>query len=346
MLQNKLQPMLKKAFIPVLLMATLLSGCSWLQKERAPVELRIGFYNVENLFDTIDQPDTRDEEFTPNSKKEYHSLRYWQKIKHIGTVLNAMPGGSPDVIGLAEVENRAVLEDLVNKQLRKEYSIAHFESPDTRGIDVALLYKTALMEIEQARAIPVSFAFDDDLKTRDILLVKASIQKETVHFFVNHWPSRRGGKIQSMPKRMVAGTTLRKVLDSLQKTQKTSPIIIMGDFNDEPSDSSLMYALGADTTFPGNANQPLYNPFAKLQHQGKGSYNFRGEQNLLDQIILSKGFMQNDSEFAIQEMGIFSEEWMMYKRSDGTLAPSRTYSGNRYYGGYSDHLPVYLNLRF
>lgn len=306
-------------------------------------EVTIGFYNVENLFDTIDNANTRDEEYTPGSPKAYTSKRYWEKIDHLAKVINAFPNGSPDILGVAEVENRSVLEDMVKRHF-PHYQIKHFESPDKRGIDVALLYNPKIFKPSNAYVLPVKYEFEPRKTTRDILKVTGKLGKKETDFYVTHWPSRSGGTLISMPKRMVAGATLRNSIDSSLSKDSQRRIIVMGDFNDEPSDTSVVVALRADTI--AKENKPgLFNPFFAVQRSGQGSYNYRGDYNMLDQIIISYPLTKTKSGEKAYEVGMVRHDWMMYKRSDGTMAPSRSYSRNKYYGGYSDHLPVYMKLK-
>lgn len=320
-----------------------LYGLSCVRSHANQQEVTIGFYNVENLFDTIDNANTRDEEYTPQSSKAYTSKRYWEKIDHLAKVIQAFPNGSPDILGLSEVENRGVLIDLVKKHF-SHYSIKHFESPDKRGIDVALLYNPKVFKPIKAYVIPVKYEFAPRKTTRDILKVTGKLRKKEVDFYVIHWPSRSGGTLISMPKRMVAGATIRTSIDSSLTKDVNRRIVVMGDFNDEPTDTSLVVALKADTM--AKANQTgLFNPFYAIQKSGKGSYNYRGEYNMLDQIIISYPLTKSKNGEKTYEVGMVRHDWMMYKRSDGTMAPSRSYSRDTYYGGYSDHLPVYMKLK-
>lgn len=295
------------------------------------------FYNVENLFDTIDAPDVADSEFTPSGQKAWNSNRYWRKINQIGKVILAAGRWNPPVlVGLCEIENRNVLNDLVLRSPLKNlgYKIVHEESPDARGIDVALLYReNAFRELEHD-CIRIQFPVDSSLKTRDILHVKGILQKrDTLHLFVNHWPSRRGGIVFSEPKRLFVSNQLKKKINRLPyHTLK----IIMGDFNDEPINKSII-----NLTKHSN----LFNPMLELKNLGVGSHKYKNEWGLLDQIIISNS-LRDTIGVQLEEAGIVNNSFLLTDTKNAyDQSPFRTYQGPIYKGGYSDHLPVYLKLR-
>ncbi|MFO8086251.1 MAG: endonuclease/exonuclease/phosphatase family protein [Bacteroidales bacterium] len=310
----------------------------------------IAFYNVENLFDTINDPDKRDDDFTPQGRKKWTSKRYNKKIHDIAKVIHALGDDQKaDIVGLAEVENRAVLEALIQHPLLKEheFSIIHFESPDERGIDVALLYRNARIKKITAENIFVRYPWDIDDRTRDILYAKLSINNQPIHVFVNHWSSRGGGRAQSEPKRVEAARILRAKIDSLKKTEPAAAIIVMGDMNDEPNNISVKRVLYANGKQNENTNS-LYNMSWDSFNKGKGSYHYwkTNEWNMLDQIMVSRSLLNEDNSplhVSDPNQGIFKPGWLLYKNEDGSLTPSKTY-GRHYYGGYSDHLPVYFYI--
>lgn len=315
-------------------------------------DITILFYNVENLFDTIDQPGVLDEEFTPGSEKEWNTSRYYRKIEDISRVLTGTGRNVlPDVIGLAEVENRMVLEDLLAAPaFRKgDYGIIHEESPDARGIDVALLYRKDVLKSVSHEIIPVHFPFDSTETTRDILHVTAKLPDgEMVHFFVNHWSSRYGGMKESEPKRMYCAVSLRRRIDRLFAQENNPRIVIMGDFNDEPTNRSLMNILQAGNKLRNIEIGDLYNLYYDQHNMGlAGSYYYRGDWNMLDQIIVSYNMINQESRFSCnyQDGMILKEDWMLFENQDGVMVPNRTYGGPNYYGGISDHLPVYIVLK-
>ena len=334
----------------------LLMGClNQLQTETSATdkpEVRIAFYNVENLFDTEDDPHRLDEEFLPTSDKKWDNARYEDKIAKLAQVVAAM--NYPEVLGVAEIENEAVLRKLIAHPdlAEAEYDLVHYDSPDVRGIDVALLYRRVSFTPVSSQTIPVTFE-EDNYKSRDILLVSGTLGKDakynTVHVLVNHWPSRRGGVSESEPRRRVAAQAARRTVDELLQTDPLANIVLMGDFNDEPTNRSITDELQATGEVQKKSPSHLYNTVAALDAQGQGSYNFRGDWNMLDQIILSPGMVENDRDasdyhYRPESAAVFMPDWLL--QADGKYQghPDRTYAGDTYLGGYSDHLPVYIEL--
>lgn len=320
------------------------------QKEN---KLIVGFYNVENLFDTIDQPDVIDEEFTPESEKNWNTAKYEKKISDLARVISSMDKKElPSIIGLAEIENRSVLEDLTRtKDLEKgNYGIIHFDSPDARGIDVAILYRKDKVKVLDSEALPVRLPYDTAFKTRDILYAKFRLSDgKELNVFANHWSSRRGGMKESEPKRMYCGVTVRRKIDLLLSKDINSRFLIMGDFNDEPSNKSIMSILMATNKKKNIATGDLYNLFYDRHNNGDiGSYSYKNEWNMLDQIIVSYNLINRMDGFSCDfDSGkIFKEDWMMYTNDKGEVSPNRSYGGPNYYGGVSDHLPVYVEFSF
>lgn len=305
------------------------------------------FYNVENLFDTKDNPKTSDEEFTPDGFKKWSEDRYNDKLGKLAKVILASGKKAPVLIGLAEIENRKVVEDLVttNEMKKTKYKVVHEESPDNRGIDVALVYDSERFLYIKHQSYRVDFPWDATIKSRDILMVQGVLAgNDTVNIFVNHWPSRRKGKEASEPKRMQAAKKLKEAIEAIKKSNPNAKILCMGDFNDHPSDNSLMKGLGAGEY---NAPSELINLMLPLEKDGLGSHNYRGEWGMLDQIIVSSSFIKSKSGNIIKDKKahILKEEWMLYYNDKGEASPSKTYGGPNYYGGYSDHLPVYVILK-
>jgi len=313
--------------------------------------LRGVFYNVENLFDTENEPGKNDQDFLPSSEKEWRKGRYQRKVKDVASVLAAIVQEREFAFaGLAEVENEKVLRDLIDEPALDEYplSIIHHNSPDERGIDVAFLYNDDYLTPIDHRAIPVTFPFDTADKTRDILYIEAAIANtDTMHFFVNHWPSRNCGVEASAPYRVQAAKTLKKQVQALKNENREADILIMGDFNDEPTNKSIQEVLGAQTYRSRDQAFYLYNLMSQfIERTSMGTYNYRGEWNLLDQIITSSpAFTETDGVYvAPQSAGIYKAPWLLYEKESGTKVPNRTYGGPTYYGGYSDHLPVFVDL--
>ena len=335
-------------FLQFLLLLLLFTRCDTSRSAgttatNAPV--RVAFYNVENLFDTVDDPKTHDEEFTPTSKKQYTEARYAEKLDRLGEVIGRM--AFPALIGLAEVENRAVLEALLKTDRfnGQQYGIEHFDSPDFRGIDVALLYRKDLFKPKGAKVLPINFPANivEDYTTRDVLMVEGQLAGDNVHVIVNHWPSRRGGLAASEPKRTYVAAQVRRAVDSISLAQPDAQFIIMGDFNDEPDNRSVMSVLGAQLTREGKMENVLFNTVAEQDKRGEGSYNYRGNWNMLDQIILSGNFLDNEGLRYLRSE-VFQHPSMLFDHPKNGLTPNRSYGGPNYYGGYSDHLPVFIEL--
>lgn len=303
---------------------------------------RIAFWNVENLFDTINDPKTNDEDFLPNGKMKWSSERYVTKLNNLSKVILAMGNGvGPDILGMSEVENRNVLVDLTTKtDLKKQkYGIVHFDSPDKRGIDVAMIYKKNKFKVLDSKAIYVPMPADSSY-TRDILLVKGVFgKKDTLYIFVNHWPSRRGGEEKSAVLRMIAAEKLRHAQDSILKLFPNAKIIAMGDFNDEPDDKSILslkYSLVSANGFVDLMDS--------LDAAGDGSYHYRKEKNMLDQILITHS-LEKGKGLIIHDAHIFREAWMTGENYKGDPpGPLHMYAGSRYIGGYSDHYPVYADV--
>lgn len=300
---------------------------------------RIAFYNVENLFDTIDDPKGRDEEFLPTAKKEWTPERYEKKLNQLAQVFAEMD--FPTVIGLCEVENEAVMRDLATKTVMKKtgYETVHFESPDYRGIDVGLMYKKKCFKVLEKSFIRINFPAEivTDYTTRDVLMVKGLLhKKDEVYFFVNHWPSRRGGESASSPKREYVAAQVRKKVEEIYAADPNANIILMGDFNDEPDNISVKDVLIADDI--------LENAMTEMDEKGEGTYNYRGNWNMIDQFIVSENMGSKDSYFYLLEAGILRADYLYYNDKKYGKTPTRTYGGSRYFGGYSDHLPIYIDV--
>ena len=311
---------------------------------------RIGFYNVENLFDTINIDGKADEEFTPKSKKKWNTKRYFKKLNDLAKVVDGM--NYPAILGLCEVENAAVLKDFIAETSLKnhDYNYIHFESPDFRGIDVAMIYQENVFQILESETIEINFPKsiigEEKYTTREILHMTGIFsKKDTLHIYVNHFPSRRGGLKASEPKRTYVAEQLMKSVNGVYSKNKNANILLMGDFNDEPENNSIKKTIGAKSLTSTQTKCSFINCSAKLDFIKKGTYNYRGNWNMLDQIIVSNTMLQKDGKLKIGEFQIFQKEWMMYKSDKYGMTPNRTYGGPNYYGGYSDHLPVFVELR-
>lgn len=312
----------------------------------SPLEARsVVFYNVENLFDIYDDPIKDDDDFTPTGYKKWDQKKYDLKLDRISDAI-VLSQSFPAIIGLAEVENKKVLSDLLNEPefADKNFRVSHFNSPDRRGIDVALLYDEDVFQVEDEEAIPLKLNYDRNFKTRDILHVSGDYAGNRVHFFVNHWSSRREGENETEHRRLAAAKLLRDSIDEILESEPDAQIIIMGDFNDYPDNKSLSVVLDAQSTDQvGSAD--LINPFLDLQENGIGTSVHQREWNILDQIILTNNFLENGPLKLKDKRGnILRKEELLYTYKNGNQKPNSTYGGPNYYGGYSDHLPVYIEL--
>ncbi len=304
------------------------------------------FYNVENLYDTQNDPKINDDEFTPSAKVPWTEERLNTKINHIAQVIaDISTPAMPDLVGLAEVENQQVLEMLTSSATlsKTKYSIVHYDSPDERGIDVALLYNPLTFKVISSEPLEVMLPGND--RTRDILYVKGKINTgEILHVFINHWPSRREGTEISEPKRMVAASVLRAKLVDIQKADKLANILILGDFNDEPSNRSITQGIKAMVPEKPYANANIYSLLYPEYKNGGGSLYYK-DWDLFDQIIVSGAMLSQKKGLntSVENAGIFKAPYLLYKDKNGESRPNRT-MGSTYFGGYSDHLPVYVKF--
>lgn len=331
-------------FILAIFLMVQLSSChNGVQKLATPKNgFVVGFYNIENLFDTINDLTINDEEFLPHSKVSWNTERYNKKIENLSRVIAAMDTNSfPHVLGLAEVENKEVVNDLIAHQLIKsaDYAIIHFDDNDPRGIEVAALYRPSFFRpIVQKTFQPVT----NGKVNRHILYVKGVTAKnDTLNIFVNHWTSRYGGLEETKPARMGTAVFLKKITDSLFVVNPNANIIIVGDLNDNPEDESLI--LGLDARWPKDI-QPLrlYNLALEPHAAGFGTL-FYKSWDFFDQVIVSSPLLEGGS-LRVSPIEIIKKDWMLFKPREGDARPNRTMSGGRYYGGFSDHLPVVVRL--
>lgn len=308
-------------------------------------------YNIENLYDTINDPDKDDEEFLPDGKNKWTSERYLKKLEQISKVITTPNEKNlPAVIGFYEIENQKVIQDLAatDKLAKGKYDVIHFNSPDKRGIDVGMLYRKNKLKIISSKALYVKLPEEPPYPTRDILMVKGVTGKtDTLYFFFNHWPSRRSGAETSEKNRVAAASVLRHSIDSILKISTAAKIIMMGDFNDYPNNISISQTLGADTLYQPGKNTGLFNLCYSLESNNEGTYNFKGDWGMLDQFIVSYNLLNAKIGLHVHANAakILKESWMLYTNKETQESkPNSTYGGNNYYGGYSDHLPIYMEL--
>lgn len=317
-------------------------------------DFRIMFHNVENLFDTLDDPEKEDNDFLPDGFMRWTPWKYWEKLRNISRVITAVGGmESPALVGLCEIENDSVLFDLTKRSpLRAqgyEYIITH--SPDNRGIDVGLLYQRHKFKPLQTREYEVKFNRRDIGPTRNILHVTGKvINGDTLDLLLCHFPSRSAGERETEPARLQAATLLKTKTDSLFSLRENAHIIIMGDFNDHPTNKSLSRVLGARNARSPLLRNQLYNLFLhRIKEPDFGSYKYKGIWEILDQFIVSGNLLMKENRIQIKnnEANIFKADFLLEKDEKYYgKKPYRTNLGPRYIGGFSDHLPIYLNLCF
>lgn len=333
---------------------------TWAQDKQYAVHT-VAFYNVENLFDTIKSPNTFDAEFTPNGQRGWGTQKYYKKIdllaesiSQIGTDENP---NMPTILGVGEVENRSVLEDLIkhNKLQAANYGIVHFDSPDRRGIDVALLYQPNHFKPTSTKNIPLYIYEQSKSKkgsrhdsgkrvyTRDQLLVTGLLDGEEVHFIVNHWPSRYGGEKKSSPNREAAAALNREIIDSLYKINPNAKIITMGDLNDGPYNKSVKDVLGAKGDKSKVKKGELYNPMYEMYEEGLGTLAYRDAWDVFDQMIASEPLIRNQFDgWQLWKTRIFNKPFLIQTSGRYKGYPLRNQLNGE--PGYSDHFPVYMYL--
>lgn len=308
----------------------------------------VAFYNVENLFDTLDAPLKEDDEFTPSGKNKYTQQVYNSKLHNIATVISLLDtshlSAGPILVGLAEVENNTVLEDLLRQQplSNKAYGYLWFDGADARGIEVALLYDTTAFIPLQSRPIAAKQAFSQEVG-RDILFATGLLFSDTVHILVNHWPSRRAGVEETAPLRIAMAKRNRSIIDSLFKASPSARIIVMGDMNDDPVDISIQKHLNTSAAIPAAKARILYNPFIDIYRSGAGTSAYQDRWNLYDQIMLSAGMVGN-SKWRYTDAQVYNPSFLRQAWGRFKDYPYRSYSNGKWAGGYSDHFPVVLHF--
>jgi len=312
----------------------------------------IAFYNLENLFDTINDPKTFDDDFTPEGRNNWTAEKYHIKLNNLAEVLSDIgkkeTGFPPAIIGVAEVENIQVLQDLVHTGKLKGlgYNIIHFDSPDRRGIDVALLYRKKIFDPVNFTTYPLLLIDSDTGKriyTRDQLVVTGNLDGELISIIVDHWPSRRGGEARSLPKRIKAAKLTKHIKDSILKQEPNAKVIIMGDLNDDPGSPSVKRTLQSKGKKADVSKGTVYNTMENFINRGIGTLAYRDSWNLFDQIMITPGLLNDaDNKFHFYKAGIYSKEFMKNKRGRYKGYPKRTFAGGEFIGGYSDHFPTYI----
>jgi len=311
----------------------------------------VGFYNLENLFDYTQDTTIRDYDFIPDGDKAWTKEKYAEKLENMAYVISQIgidvaPAGL-SVLGVEEIENKGVLEDLVKQESIKDrnYKIIHFDSPDRRGIDVGLLYNPSHFNPVSIDKIPYPQVDADTIYTRDILHVKGLLDGDSVSFVVNHWPSRYGGEERSRPRRNRAAKRVRNLVDSLYSLNPDAKIIIGGDLNDDPTNESLVGFLKAKPKLKSIREGDLYNPMHDMHRRGLGSNAYRDSWSLFDQIVISEPLLDKEQDgYFFYKANIFNKKFLIQRSGKYRGYPFRTFSFDKYQGGYSDHFPVYTFL--
>ncbi|MDI1232835.1 MAG: endonuclease/exonuclease/phosphatase family protein [bacterium] len=309
--------------------------------------LTVAFYNLDNLYDDIDDVDHDDQEFTPSGHYEWTSERYQQKLENMAKVISQLVDGqAPDVLGVCELESAKALTDLINTgNLKNRYSLVHYDSPDERGIDVALIYNSNKFKLISSAKIPVVLSKNLKDKTRDQLFVKTLVlaTNDTLCFYVCHFPSRREGKDESEINRFDAAITAKKFINA-HLNLATANLIVMGDFNDEPWDKSILEGLQA-LNINQKSDATLLNLMWDFKSNGRGSYNYKGQMNCLDQLIISRPLIDGEQlKYKSKSVNILDANWLTQTgKYEGF--PLRTFGGSKWLNGYSDHYPVYLQIQ-
>ena len=315
----------------------------------------IAFYNVENLFDTINDINKNDEASPIMEIKFNRSEIYKKKVNNMARVIADIGSDrvneSPSIVGLSEVENRNVIEDLLNHKhlLNKNYEIVHYDSPDERGVDVGLIYNKNVFKVNSTKSHELIIYDNKSSKrnyTRDQLVVSGLLDNELIHIIVNHWPSRSGGEERSRAGRMAAAALNKNIIDSLQNKYKNAKIITMGDFNDDPHDDSMKKILGAKKYIKDVKKNGIYNPMESiLSDEGIGSNAYRDVWQLFDQILVTEPFLNKKYDsYQFYKAGIFNKSYLINKAGRYKGYPFRSFSWGSFTDGYSDHLPAYIYL--
>ena len=324
------------------------------QKERKFKVHTIAFYNVENLFDTINDTTKFDEASPIMEMKFDRESVYKKKVKNMARVISEIGAdvskNTPAIIGIAEVENKEVIDDLANDPalLHKDYGIVHYNSPDARGIDVALMYQKSLFTPTNTSKHELVIYDDYTRKrvyTRDQLLVSGLLEGEKIHVIVSHWPSRSGGEARSRPKRVAAAKLNKRIIDSLQAMDPYAKIFSMGDFNDDPTNESLKEVLKAKRKKKDVKLKGIYNPMESFFRKGLGSNAYRDAWSLFDQILITKPLLEDDySSFRYYKAGIFNAYYLTNKKGRYKGYPFRSFADGGFTNGFSDHFPVYVHV--
>lgn len=349
---------MKDMFRKVILLVFLATSIGMVAQQKKGKQYKIrtvAFYNVENLFDTINDVTKNDEASPIMEMKGDRGKVYKDKIKKLASVIAQIgkdkTNTSPVLIGVAEVENRQVLEDLVkaDELKSKRYGIIHYESPDKRGIDVALLYQPRYFKPVHHEAFdPNIYSNGRKVYTRNQLLVSGYLDDEMVHIIVNHWPSRRGGEAKSRPLREKAAYQNTKIIEQIKETDENPKVLIMGDFNDDPINSSFKTVLKTKAKKNNIEDGDIYNPYERMFKKGFNTGGYRDNISMFDQILVTSPLVDQGkkdySNYKMFKAAVFNKSFLTNSKGRYKGYPYRSFSFGTYTGGYSDHYPVYMYL--
>ena len=318
---------------------------------------KVVFYNLENLFDTINDPNKNDEEYLPEGERKWTTYRYNQKLANMSRVLFDIAAEDrifPTVIGVSEIENRLVLEDLLAtpKLAKTNYRIVHYDSPDRRGVDCAFFYRPDQFKLEGSEAHKISFPGRPNFYTRDLVAMWGKIEGEPFYFIVSHWPSRLGGKERSQYSRDFVAAKCKHICDSVRTVNPATKVVIMGDFNDDATDASVVEVLGAKGNMKKLEKNDMYNPFHAMLKAGYGTLAYRDSWNLFDNIVVSENLATGSTgALKVQKKegakfygNIFTRPYMIQQEGQYKNYPLRSFVGSNFQNGYSDHFPVYIYI--
>ena len=315
----------------------------------------VAFWNFENLFDIYDDPETHDDEFTPEGIKKWNETKYQKKLSNMERVIFDMAAINkeyPIVIGVSEIENRSVLEDFVNQPKLKgaKYRICHYDSPDARGVDVAFLYRADVFKLEGSDNIKLNVPELPNFRTRDLVVMWGTIEGEPFYFLVSHWPSRLGGKEASQFKRDACAKQIREIKDSLLQANPATKVVVMGDFNDDATDASLVKVMGAKGKLKELQTGDFFNPYYQMLKAGLGTLAYQDSWNLFDNICVTENLVNGTYGKLRLIKGkkfygnIFTRPYMLQQEGQYKGYPLRTFVTNNFQNGFSDHFPVYIYI--
>lgn len=343
---------MKKFFLTAILSLLVVMGASAQKNDNKQfLVFGVGFYNLENLFDTINNNGKYDLEFSPQGSRQWNGEKYWSKINNLAYCISQMttqttPMG-PAILGVSEIENRSVLEDLVKAEPIKKWmlQVVHHDSPDRRGVDVGLLYNPRMFKVLDVTNHTLVIPDNPNFRTRDQMCVTGILGGDTLSVIVNHWPSRLGGQEQSSYLREAAASLSKHIADSLWAIRPNQGVIIMGDLNDDPQDKSCAVALGAMKDLKKVSHHGFFNPWWKMLDKGIGTLAYKGQWNLFDQIIVSGTLLeQNTDRLRYWKCQVNNFDFLKSDTGNRQGYPLRTYSGGVFLNGYSDHFPTEIFL--